>query len=245
MGPSYTYVLTLGFLCASAWLYFLPGNRRSGRSRVLLLDHWLITFTAAVVGGRITYALTHFTYFQDNTIEILYMWNGGLDGLGALLSASLAMLLLSKIRRAPFWSIVDQLALPGLILDLSHWTGCMLDGCAYGRTIPSATFLPLTPDYAGDLAYRIPVQVSAIFCCLLAIRIAYSFTHQIPGQKALFAILALGFIHLLASFFRADPVISLRGVRLDTIESGLILLSGLILMTWRLFSLTRSQPKTG
>jgi len=67
-----------------------------------------------LVGARLTYALVYERgHYLNAPLDILKVWRGGLSFHGAVIGMTLASALFARVRRIPFWSVADTLALAG------------------------------------------------------------------------------------------------------------------------------------
>jgi phosphatidylglycerol---prolipoprotein diacylglyceryl transferase len=76
------------------------------------LDDYLIWAVIGIVlGGRIGYVFFYnFTYYFENPVEILKIWNGGMSFHGGLIGIILSSFLFSKKNDISFWSLTDLIA---------------------------------------------------------------------------------------------------------------------------------------
>ena len=105
------------------------------------------------------YVLLNWDYYRLHLLDILWVWQGGLSGSGALLGGCLGLLLAAWYGRvAPAW-LADQF-LPLLAsLMVTGWLACWLGGCAYGAVSNAWWALP-SGDEWGVSDFRLPVQFS-------------------------------------------------------------------------------------
>jgi len=89
---------------------------------------------------------------------------GGLVYYGGLIGAALACLLYARVKHLPLWKLADVLA-PSIALgSVFGRTGCLLNGCCYGRacTLPWAIHFP-----PGHETYPNGVHPTEIYDALL------------------------------------------------------------------------------
>ena len=128
---SYGLMLVIGFL-AAVWLI-----RRL--SRDFTPDPQLITNTAlyslvgGVIGARLFFVLHYFEKFRDSPIEVLFIWQGGLELLGGVVVAVSVILFYVLYHKLPVRRYFDVIAV-GLMAALFFGRiGCFLNGCCYGK----------------------------------------------------------------------------------------------------------------
>jgi phosphatidylglycerol:prolipoprotein diacylglycerol transferase len=106
-------------------------------------------FTAAMVGipsgiilSRLLHVIDRWEYYGQNPGQIIGA--GGLTAYGAVLGATLAILIYIRVSKQPFGYFADMVA-PGIILAQAIGrVGCTINGCCYG--LP--TSLPWSITYA-------------------------------------------------------------------------------------------------
>lgn len=176
--------------------------------------------------ARMTFILLHSHYYISHPLEILYLWQGGLSGIGGFTGALVGLGIYSKAKGESFATHADALAIPGAIIATSSWLGCWMDGCAYG--IPLERQFPLLTgiDMFNSEILRWPTQASGVIFSLLSVGALVTLKDRLPqgilGMISLSSI-ALGIFGV--SFFRSDPSLLIAGFRLDTLAAlGLALL---------------------
>jgi len=186
---------------------------------------WMIaalgTLMGALAGARVGYILAHPLYFSLHPQQRLLFWQGGLNDFAALAGAILLAILTTIIMRARLLPTLNLMSLMLLPVSTMIWLGLWYEGVAYGRTLPAGSVFGIpSPDEAGMLATRFPLQlVAALSLLLLLMLIEYLTKNSSPGFR--FALLGLGFsTHtLIFSVFRADPVYPVAGISIDSIFS--------------------------
>jgi prolipoprotein diacylglyceryltransferase len=183
-----------------------------------------------LIGARLGYAAWHLGYFRLHPAEILGYWHGGLDWFGGVLGGFLGVWIYSRSAGRPFLELADGLAVPGLILSLSAWLGCWIDGCAYGRSVPTGWWAPTAPDTFGTLAPRWPTQAGALLLTLvlLAILLRLETRSLSRGLRACLSIASAAAVILLVSAGRGDPSVAILGIRGDALAAILLLAGALI-----------------
>lgn len=191
--------------------------RRSSESEVKrrIVYSWVVLL-GILLGARLGHILLHLPYFRQHPVEILQIWNGGLDWMGALLGGLGSLCILWWVRREPSGRLADGMAPLALPLAAGAWLGCWDSGCAYGAPLnafPGMVF----PDELGILARRFPLQFLAVLLLVL-----FSAWLEIrpprltqAGQYASLVGLGLGGVMLLTAFMRAAPAPRWAGLRPD------------------------------
>ena len=229
----YTLKVAAGALIAGLWLWQRaphPGfDRRTMR-------FWICGVAmAALIGGRIGYALGNVAYFAQHPALLLRLDRvGGLHGGSAMIGALLVVGLWSAVVRQPVSAIVRFLSPAVLVVAAGAWWGCVDAGCAWGRETLAADgvrwFAALLPDIYQVVTLRYAVQpLGAVWALLLALLAAVWRRHS----GLALALYWLGSAGL--TLLRADPVpmmtVPARGnMRLDTVLN-LALAMGIALLT--------------
>jgi len=128
---SYGLMLVIGFL-AAVWVI-----RRLSRDFTpdpqLITNAALYSLVGGIIGARLFFVVHYFEKFRDSPIEVLYIWQGGLELLGGVVVAVSVILFYLLYHKLPVRRYLDALAV-GLMLALALGRiGCFLNGCCYGK----------------------------------------------------------------------------------------------------------------
>jgi prolipoprotein diacylglyceryltransferase len=255
MANAYPVVFSLAALGNLLWL----GTRNrlsSGESRSTKrnapattgFDAGLSTLITGLIGARLGFVFVHWDYYSRLPFEVFHFWQGGLSWVGGAVGAVLGLVLFSAYARRSFWILADALALPASTMTLACWTGCLFDGCAFGRQIDAKLWALPAPDMFGSWVPRWPTQALGVLFSLIAIVALYLLTNRL--RSGVLACLCLTFIAagvLSLSFTRGDPVMLMAGIRLDSLGSAAILLiaiPGTILRSTLGRAVRKSDDKT-
>lgn len=243
MANAYPLVFTIGTLLGFLWIG-LTGSARprtlqglsTAPQRIQSFDAALFMLTGGLIGARSSYVLLHWGYYATRPIEAFMLWQGGLTWVGGALGALLGLLLYARLSRLAFWPLADRLAVPGVLVALSAWLGCLVEGCAYGRRVDESTWAPVVKDMFAGLAPRWPTQAVGVIFSLLTILVLLRVSER-NLKQGITASLGLSLIALCAfglSFTRSDPVMLLAGMRLDSVGAAAVLLIALSSLLIRL-----------
>jgi phosphatidylglycerol:prolipoprotein diacylglycerol transferase len=125
-----------GLLIAVAVLVGLRLSTQLGRERGLdpavIADLLPIMVLAAVLGARTYYVIFEWRQFAPHPIQALYIWQGGIAIHGALIGGTIATVLYCRLRKLPFWTLVDVLV-PSVALGqaIGRW-GNFFNSEAFG-----------------------------------------------------------------------------------------------------------------
>lgn len=257
---SHYLALTMSFPGLSFHLYgFIVGlatvivwflAELQARSQRLSLPEWEKLIIASLVGGligaRLHYVLTNWTFYQADLVSVLAVWQGGLSILGAVWGGVIALWIAKRLLsiKLPVISFLDTLAF-GLPIGqavgrLGNWVNQELYGLP--SSLPWAIYI--------DPVYRQPIyQQSERYHPLFAYEMLallliggwlwfYSGSKIGSGKPFLFYILSYSFIRFLLDFIRIDNT-HVLGSFLGA--NQIILLLVMIISSWLLYH--HSRPK--
>ncbi len=221
---AYSIFLGIG---ASFGLIFVALRLRS-EARQAVLDAGLGVLLGALVGGRILYVITAWSYYQAHLVEAVQFWAGGYAWEGAVLGGLVALLAAAGIKRSPVSVMADALLplFPPLLVSI--WLGCWQIGVAYGRPAGGAWWGVPARDEWGTLAPRFPLQPLGAFLTILVFLFIDLLHPRLrrPGQAACLAFVGVAAGLLGLSFLRADPSLIWKGFRMDSWASAALVLAG-------------------
>ena len=131
---------------------------------------WAVIF--GVVGARLGYVLTSPSYFLQNPVEVLYIWQGGLSFHGAILGGALVFFYFHKQKGYPLWPYLDA-ATPGVALGIiAGRIGNLMNG---SDTVGRLTSLPIGftwPEWAKGFPGICPgiEDISQVYRCAELLR---------------------------------------------------------------------------
>lgn len=157
-----TYLLLISIVCSVAiyWTY-----RRALKQRLsitLALDFSFVVLVAGFLGARLFHVFYEgWTYYENNPIDILKVWQGGFVYYGGLLVALFAGYVFAYLREVSFWRWADFFAPIGAFGYALGRLGCFFAGCCYGKTC----HLPWAVEFHGvglPTGPRHPTQLYAL-----------------------------------------------------------------------------------
>lgn len=209
----FSLLVGLGVTLGLGWSVVQVGPRNAER----LLNLGVAILLVTLISSRAFYVILNWSYYRLYLPEVLWVWEGGLSGSGALFGGCLGILLAAWYAHTSPAHLADQF-LPLLAsLVVAAWLACWLAGVAYGAVARAWWALPSLDEW-GISDYRVPVQfIGAILSALclgwLEQRRA---TFRLPGLAASLGLVISALILLGLSFLRADPMPFWSGYRLDT-----------------------------
>ena len=232
MPNAYPWIFSLTALGTLLWLGRV--RTRSGRLSDVEVarsrfDVGAAGLTGGLIGARLGYVAWHLGYFRGHPAEILSYWHGGLDWFGGVLGGVLGVWIYSRATGRPFLEMADKLAISGLILSLSVWLGCWIDGCAYGRNAPAGWWAPTSADSFGTFAPRWPTQAGAFLLTLLTLAVLLRLENRplAVGLRACLAVASAAAVILFVSAGRGDASVAILGIRGDAVAAVLLIAAAL------------------
>jgi len=213
VGPlEFHYYGLMYFLSFLFSYYFLPIilNLRGIKIKKNIYENlFFYTFLGAIIGGRLFYIVFYnLSFYLENPIKTLFIWEGGLASHGGFLGASFVLFFLSKYYKIPFWKLTDSTVIPiGICLMLGR-LGNFINGELYGRP----TNVPWCMYFTDSLECRHPSQVYAMIKNLFLFLIFFSLrkTKFKDGTLSILFLFLYGIFRFIVEFFREpDPQLGL------------------------------------
>lgn len=224
---SYTVIMAVGLgagIGLTAWL-----ERRGRHKHPGWIDGLIVALVAGLVGGRIGYVISNWTYFSEETGQIGLVWQGGLSYHGALLGGIAGLWLWTRLKGYSFARYAGLLVPAFALVSAFGWLACWFEGCAFGR---ETTFGPLAtdlPDSFGVFGLRYQTQLMGLLLCLLLFLVIMALRDRLrPDLLFGLGLILLSAARVLVSFFRGDEVPLLGPWRWDTILDGALILVALL-----------------
>lgn len=205
-------VHTFGLLVALGFIFGLWAASRNTRAAGLGPDlpydlaPWLIGGT--LIGARLLYVVSYWQrdFAGQPWTEIFAIWKGGLVYYGGLIGATLAGIFVAVRRKLPIWKTADCLA-PGIALGQAFGrTGCLLNGCCFGReaTVPWAIQYPTGHSTFPHLVHPAQVYESLLNLAFFGLLMLMQRRRKFDGQVFATYLLGYALIRSFAEFFRGD-----------------------------------------
>ena len=202
-------------------LAFLAGLLTAmGRARRAQIDPekiadvtlWLML--GAILGARFVYVVTYWReeFSSQPFSEIFKIQHGGLVYYGGFIGATVAAVFYLRWKKLPMWKTGDVLA-PSIALgSVFGRTGCLLNGCCYGRPTDLPWGLTFTNPEAHELSgtpLNVPLHPTEIYDALLNfglyVFLAWLFRHKkFDGQVFATYLLGYAITRSITEAFRGD-----------------------------------------
>jgi phosphatidylglycerol:prolipoprotein diacylglycerol transferase len=223
---SQAYPLLLAAACFAGLVWL---DRRLPAEFPRRLEAGLILLAGGLVGARLGFAALHWRYYMERPAEVAWLWQGGLSWVGAAAGVLTVAGLLSLWVDIPFATLMDALAVPAAVISLAVWTGCLVEGCAFGRSV---AWGPVGYDTLGFATRRWPTQAAGMLLSggVLAALLPWVNRTLRPGRLGAGTLTSLAGGMTLLSLTRGDPSLIVGAWRVDTIASAIVFLAGVALI---------------
>ncbi|HSX57751.1 MAG TPA: prolipoprotein diacylglyceryl transferase [Candidatus Saccharimonadales bacterium] len=251
VGPitAYSYGFFLALAFAAATYIIWREGKKQGFQEEKLMDFSIANLLAAVIGGRIYYAIINFHLFASDLRTILYFWEGGFAFYGSAIAVALVSIFLLRRWRWSILAIADIGALAIMAATILAKIGSFLAGNDYG----SLTRLPWGVVLVNLEGKRHPVQLYEALFTLILFIVLYRFykkrlkepsTYR-AGETFLYFLFWSSVGRFIFEFFRGDSTY-LLGVKLGNIASFLLaVLAGFSLYFYQFRDFSADRAKAG
>jgi len=205
-------IKTYGFFIAVAFLagvgLALRESRRLGYDPQLILDLAFYMIIAAIVGSRLFYIVGHLSYYRQNPLDMLKVWQGGLTFYGGFILAVAVCAWMMRRHHLGIWPVFDIFA-PSLALgNVFGRIGCFFAGCCYGTpcSLPWAVTFRDPQSLAPLHTPLHPTQLYAAGAALLIFLVLFGLrTKKIfDGQLTIIWVFLYSASRLATELFRGD-----------------------------------------
>jgi len=169
-------------------------------------DFLLWTALGVILGGRIGYTLFYnFSYYAENPLAILQVWNGGMSFHGGLLGVTIAIIIYCRRNKLKFLSVIDLVAVAVPIGLFFGRLANFINGELYGRVTDVAWGVvfpgggPL-PRHASQV-YEALLEGLVMFFVLRFLVQKYKILQR-PGMASGVFLLGYGLSRIFVEFFR-------------------------------------------
>lgn len=209
IGPIQLHYYGLMYVFGFSFGYFLLPHifkiRKLEVSRNQFDDLFFYGILGGILGGRLFYVVFYnIAYYLEHPLKILAVWEGGMASHGGLLGAALALFLVTRHHKIPFFRLTDSIVIPvGIGLMLGR-IGNFINGELYGRI----TDVPWCMYFKNAEGCRHPSQLYAAFKDLTLFGILFSL-RKTEWQPGILTFLFLGLYSLfrfIVEFFREPDV---------------------------------------
>ena len=210
----------------------------------LIYDTMLVTIPCAIIGARAYYVIFNWNIYKDNIQSIFDTRAGGLAVYGGVILSLLGLLLMCRIRKIPFTSLVDYciVYLP-LGQAIGRW-GNFFNQEAFGTTTTmpwgmwSRSVQSYLARFCPELVALSPVHptflyesIADLIIFLILLQVRKKSTHSFETTSAYFVL--YGAVRFFIEGLRTDSLyIADTGIRASQALSLLLLLFGLFYIAY-------------
>jgi prolipoprotein diacylglyceryl transferase len=126
----YSVFVLAGFLVGS--IIALREAKKHKISENFMINYVFYVVPISIIGARLYFVLFNFSYYKENLIDILKIWEGGLAIHGGLLSAIIFTFIYTKKYNVRFLRLLDILVVPLLVGQAIGRWGNFMNHEAYG-----------------------------------------------------------------------------------------------------------------
>ncbi|GAB4486726.1 MAG: prolipoprotein diacylglyceryl transferase [Thermodesulfovibrionales bacterium] len=127
---TYGLMIAVGFL-VSLWFAVREAKRVSIPSE-RIMDIGFYCILSGIVGARLVYVLTNWSYFAGRPLDVVKVWEGGLVFYGGVIFAIPTALWYAQSKGLPVWKATDAWAPSLAIGHAIGRIGCFCAGCCHG-----------------------------------------------------------------------------------------------------------------
>jgi len=208
---SYGFAVALALFLGLIWVGKAVEKRGVAKFDQVV-DLAIQLFIGGLVGARLFYVITEYSYYLKNPLAIFKLTDGGLSFFGMIIGAYIWGVLYAKRANLPTWQLADIIA---VYLPLGYAlarVGCLFNGCCYGvpSKLPWAFAIP-----AVDNLPRHPAQIYAIIASLLVFLVLWLLRENryFPGFLFWLYVDLYAVSRFIVEFFRETPVIAFGWLR--------------------------------
>lgn len=233
LGPFFVYGYTAVFALGLLVSWWITHQKAGKFAPSRWSDAALITLLTGWVGARLSFIWLNWEYFRERPSELTHLWQGGQTAYGALIGGLVGLGLWCWWQKRPFLPTAALFSPGLLLLIVTGWAACWVEGCAYGQATVLSPFSANLPDQYGIFAVRVQTQLLGVGLNLLALALVLLWQKR-WGNGRLFGLTLLlaNLIHLGLTLLRADPAPHLAGWRLDSWLALLFAIGGGMLLQY-------------
>jgi len=223
----YWYGLIIGLAILVGVCLALAEIKKTDLTLDDFLNMFLIGVPVAIVCARLYYVIFSWDMYKDNPLEIFNLRGGGIAIYGAILGGLLAMFIVSKVKKASFFEVIDYFAPAVMIGQICGRWGNFFNAEAFGL-LEKINFPFIgdiaTPFFENNYIFRMVIENA---------RVGVIEVHPTFLYESLWNLSGLILIHFLFNHKKFDGEIAalyfswygfgrffIEGLRTDSLMSG-------------------------
>jgi len=233
----YGFLMVFGGLIGLTLAWYLAKRFRIRRAWMFDLAFWWAV--CGLVGGRIYYVLYAWTFYKDNPLDILKIWQGGLAVHGVMIGAFLATFVFAKVKKIPWLKMFDLCAI-GLVTAqiIGRW-GNYFNQELFGKPTDAAWGIPILPAnrpfehvaeqfFHPTFLYESILNIVLLAALLVLVWLRFNKKIKIKNGIMFFSyILGYSIIRFNMEFFRIDYSPYVFGVRWAQLFSAILIVAAI------------------
>ena len=128
---SYGLMLVLAFFVCIYLASFQA--KKEGVDPDTIFNICFFVFIFGIIGARIFYVLSDFSFYLHNPLEIIMLQHGGMAWFGGLIFGSAAAIVFIRKNKLGLLKTLDLIVPFVALAQAIGRIGCLLNGCCYGR----------------------------------------------------------------------------------------------------------------
>ena len=202
------YSLAYIFGLIFGWLYCKKILIKNNTIKILFEDYITYLIVGIIIGGRLGYVVFYnFSYFLNNPIEILMIWNGGMSFHGALIGIIISSYLFSKKNNQDVYEFLDLVAITAPLGIFLGRISNFINGELVGKATNS-NWGVLFPGYDNKL--RHPSQLYEAFLegliLFVLMNLIYFKKNNKVGNCSFMFLILYGCFRVTSEFFREPDI---------------------------------------
>lgn len=198
---SYGVILMIGVAIAA----FIAAKRapRFGLKSDVLWDSLLWMIIPGILGARGVYMATHWSEFAGKADRIFTLQFNGLTSFGGMIFGFFGLLIYLKLKKVPFWPMMDTVGVPALIAHAIGRIACLFNGCCFGYPCTGGHCVHVE----GHQGTFFPAQgLDTVVCLILAALLFMAEKRSLKvGVSFNLCMIAYGLSRFIFEFWRAGP----------------------------------------
>lgn len=179
------------------YLIIISLRNKSNINKSKLEDIYFILIVIGFIGARLSYVLLNFEAYKDNLHYVFKLTHYNLNLVGGIFFALIGLLLISKMQKLPFYSLLEIYIIPFyLSMSIGVWT-MFFDGRLIGKAYEGLLALK----YFGKNRHVVVLYLSSIFILGLVLQLAKSERIKSKYKTSFLLLLTLGCYYLIKSNF--------------------------------------------
>ena len=169
LGPFFVYSFTAVFASGLLLSWAMTQRQAAWLNTPRWPDAALTTLVCGWLGARLTFIWLNWGYFVERPSELFRLWQGGLTAYGGLASGLVGLGVWCWWQKRPFLSYAGLFSPALLLITITGWAACWLEGCAFGALTTLGPLAADLPDTFGVFAVRYQTQLLGIGLNLIAL----------------------------------------------------------------------------